>query len=122
MVVAHFPTMGPYRLQIDILSRNGVIILLMHLIDITILKYLINLLELLIVRAKFNKNGIIKAIPIVAYHTIDDSGTLDSNGINLFAKEMKYLYDNGFKVIPMYGLVYDNNNNSIHLVDVPGIT
>ena len=26
-------------------------------------------------QAKFNKNGMIKAIPIVAYHTIDDSGT-----------------------------------------------
>lgn len=73
-------------------------------------------------QARFNKNGIINTIPIVAYHMIDDSGTPNSNDINLFAKEMKYLHDNGFRVIPMYGLVYDNNNNSIHLVDVLSIT
>ena len=56
-------------------------------------------------QAKFNKNGKINAIPLVAYHTIDDSVTLNNNDINLFAKEMKYLHDNGFRVIPMYDLI-----------------
>jgi len=50
-----------------------------------------------------NKNGIIRAIPIVAYHTIVTYPDLSYSKrpvdtiVNLFAEEMKYLHDNGFK-------------------------
>jgi len=67
----------------------------------------------------------IYAIPIVAYHSIDDSKGRSSTDVNLFASEMKYLHDNGFKVIPMSDLRYDqitnymyirNNQLTIHLL------
>ena len=55
-----------------------------------------------------NKYGNIDAIPVVAYHSIDSNKTTDSTDISLFANEMKYLHDNGFRVIPMEDLRYDN--------------
>ncbi len=56
-----------------------------------------------------NKYGSIDAIPVVAYHSIDNNKTTDSTDITLFANEMKYLHDNGFSVIPMTDLGYDKN-------------
>ena len=35
--------------------------------------------------------------------------------------EMKYLYDNGFKVLTMSNLKYNQNTNSLYLGDVPRI-
>ena len=61
-----------------------------------------------------NKKGIVDAIPIVAYHIIDNSLDPSSTDINLFASEMKYLHDNGFKVIPMSDLGYDQATNLMH--------
>jgi len=55
-----------------------------------------------------NKYGSIDAIPVVAYHSIDSNKTTDSTDISLFANEMKYLHDNGFRVIPMADIGYDN--------------
>jgi hypothetical protein len=75
--------------------------------------------------ANNTKKGFIDAIPIVAYHSIDNSKGPSSTDIGLFASEMKYLHDNGFKVIPMSDLRYDqitnymyvrNNQLTIHLM------
>ena len=72
----------------------------------------------------YNNKGFVDAIPILAYHSIDDSKGLSSTDIKLFALEMKYLHDNGFNVIPMRDLCYDqitnnmcirNNQVTIHL-------
>jgi peptidoglycan/xylan/chitin deacetylase (PgdA/CDA1 family) len=72
-----------------------------------------------------SKMGFIDAIPIVAYHSIDNSKGRSSTDVGLFASEMKYLHDNGFKVIPMSDLRYDqitkymyirNNQLTIHLL------
>jgi len=72
-----------------------------------------------------NRKGFVDAIPIFAYHSIDDSKGRSSTDIGLFASEMKYLHDNGFKVIPMSDLRYDqitnymyirNNQLAIHLL------
>ena len=62
-----------------------------------------------------NKIGRVDAIPIVAYHIIDNSKDPSSTDINLFAAEMKYLHDNGFKVIPMSDLGYDESTNYMYL-------
>jgi hypothetical protein len=62
-----------------------------------------------------NKKGTVDAIPIVAYHTIDNSLDPSSTNINLFAAEMKYLHDNGFKVIPMSDLGYDESTNYMYI-------
>ncbi len=63
----------------------------------------------------FNKGGIIRAIPIIAYHSIDNNKTRDSTGVNLFAQEMKYLHDNRFIVLTMHDLAYDKNSNNLYI-------
>ena len=62
-----------------------------------------------------NNRGMVDAIPIVAYHIIDNSKDPSSTDINLFAAEMKYLHDNGFKVIPMSDLGYDESTNHMYI-------
>ena len=56
-----------------------------------------------------------KAIPITIYHRIDNSGAPYGPTVNLFAKEMKYLHDSGFKVISLANFLYDNATNSFYL-------
>ena len=70
---------------------------------------------------KFNQGGIIRAIPIVIYHNFvtypDVSFSKDAadTTINLFDQEMKYLHDNGFKVLTFNDLGYDDKNNIFYL-------
>jgi hypothetical protein len=52
----------------------------------------------------------VDAIPIVAYHIIDNSKDPSSTDMNLFAEEMRYLHDNDFKVIPMSDLGYNESS------------
>jgi hypothetical protein len=75
-----------------------------------------------------NENGQMNAIPVLAYHKIKPT-TNNVNDISasitspdLFDAEMKYLYDNGIKVYTMANLKYNQNNNSVYLGDIPGIT
>ena len=64
----------------------------------------------------FNKNGIIKAIPIIAYHDLDYGNRIPgSTDVNLFDAEMKYLYDNGFTVLTMADLGYDESTHQIYI-------
>ena len=58
-----------------------------------------------------NKKGMLDAIPVIAYHSIDNNKNPFSTNVGLFASEMKYLHDNGFKVIPMSDLGYDQRTN-----------
>ena len=62
-----------------------------------------------------NKKGMVDAIPIVAYHIIDNSLDPSSTNVNLFAAEMKYLHDNGFKVIPMSDIGFDQATNFMYI-------
>jgi hypothetical protein len=62
-----------------------------------------------------NKNGIMKAIPIIAYHELDYSDRIPaSTDVNLFDAEMKYLHDNSFTVVTMADLGYDENTDIIY--------
>src|SRR5215212_299111 len=69
----------------------------------------------------YNKDGIVRAIPIIVYHILvnypdlSDSNRPIDTTLNLFDAEMKYLYDNGFKVITMSDLGYDENSQSLHI-------
>jgi hypothetical protein len=63
----------------------------------------------------YNNKGMVNAVPIVAYHSIDDSKGRSSTNINLFASEMKYLHDNGFRVISMSDLGYDQITNYMYI-------
>ena len=69
----------------------------------------------------YNKVGIVRAIPIIVYHTIinypdlSDSNRPIDTTLNLFDAEMRYLYDNGFNVITMADLGYDENDNYLYI-------
>jgi hypothetical protein len=58
-----------------------------------------------------NKKGLVDAIPVIAYHIVDNSLNPSSSDTNLFATEMKYLHD----VIPMSDLRYNQTNNLISI-------
>jgi hypothetical protein len=62
-----------------------------------------------------NKKGIVDAIPVIAYHIVDNSLDPPSTETNLFATEMKYLHNNGFDVLPMSDLRYNQTNNLIYI-------
>ncbi len=72
-------------------------------------------------QSNYNNDGIVRTIPIIVYHTIvtypdlSDSNRPIDTTLNLFDAEMKYLYDDGFKVITMSDLGYDENSNSLYI-------
>jgi len=75
----------------------------------------------------YNINEKINAIPIVVYHNLtksmnDYNGMASTITVNLFAQEMKYLQDNGFKVLVLNQLEYDNTNNIFYLNNSPHST
>jgi peptidoglycan/xylan/chitin deacetylase (PgdA/CDA1 family) len=63
----------------------------------------------------YNKDGAINAIPIIGYHNIEDDTATTSTHVDLFYKEMKYLHDNGFKVITMSDLGYEENSKYLYV-------
>jgi len=65
-------------------------------------------------QTKFNKNGKINAIPIIGYHKID-TGKDYYTSPELFEQEMEYLHDNGFKVITLGDLGYDENQQHFYI-------
>jgi hypothetical protein len=72
--------------------------------------------ELVSNQLKYNKNDTqLNVIPIIGYHSIDNDKTPDSTDIDLFAAEMKYLHDNGFKVLTMSDLGYDEKSNLLYV-------
>jgi len=64
----------------------------------------------------YNKDGVVRAIPIIVYHTdLSDSNRPIDTTLNLFDAEMRYLYDNRFKVLTMANLGYDENSQSLYI-------
>lgn len=77
-----------------------------------VLKQFIKIIESQI---KFNiKDGQINAIPIIGYHKID-IGKDYYTSPELFEQEMEYLYENGFKVITLANLGYDENKERFYI-------
>ena len=72
-------------------------------------------------QSAYNKNGCINAIPIVVYHDflIDKNHIYHPNksftDVGLFSEEMKYLHDNGFKVLKMSDIGYNPNTNYLYI-------
>jgi hypothetical protein len=71
----------------------------------------------------YNSNRKINAIPIIVYHDITTSlqdyakpSHAASTTLDLFAQEMKYLHDNGFRVLLLNQLGYDPNNNVFYII------
>ena len=71
---------------------------------------------------KYNHAGPIKAIPIIIYHRVGDKGNLYNTDIKLFNAQMKYLHDNGYKVLTMADLAYDDESNYLYLKDLASET
>ena len=71
----------------------------------------------------YNNDGNLKTIPIVAYHDFKGGGFTDITGgdddigtdVQLFEAEMRYLYENDFKIITMADLGFDEISNSIYI-------
>ena len=66
------------------------------------------------IQEKYNKMNVL-AVPVIAYHSIDNNKTRDSTDVNLFAQEMKYLHENGFRVLTVKDLGYDTQNNVLYI-------
>jgi len=71
---------------------------------------------------KYNNAGTIKAIPIIIYHRVGDSEDSYNTDIKLFNAQMKYLHDNGYKVLTMADLAYDDKSNYLYLNDLKSET
>ena len=74
---------------------------------------------------RYNSNEKINAIPIIVYHEITPSlrdytipSHAGSTTLDLFAQEMKYLHDNGFRVLVLNQLEYDPNNNVFYIKEI----
>jgi hypothetical protein len=72
-------------------------------------------------QSNYNKDGIVRAIPIIVYHILVNYPDLSESNrpidttVNLFDAEMRYLYDNGFKVITMSDLGYDPDSRNVYM-------
>jgi Polysaccharide deacetylase len=66
-------------------------------------------------QTNFNRDGKINAVPIIGYHNIEDDDAITSTHVSLFDAEMKYLHDNGYKVLTMSDLGYDENSNYLYI-------
>jgi peptidoglycan/xylan/chitin deacetylase (PgdA/CDA1 family) len=70
---------------------------------------------------EYNGEGLIRAIPIIVYHSfepyndVSDSKVPVDTSVNLFEREMKYLHDNGFAVLTMADLGYDEGKNQLFI-------
>ncbi|MFZ0897578.1 MAG: polysaccharide deacetylase family protein [Candidatus Nitrosopolaris sp.] len=64
---------------------------------------------------KLNGGGEINAIPIVAYHSVQDANVRGSTGVALFSEEMKYLHDNNFRVIRVSDLGFNQTTNNLYV-------
>ncbi|HYA81818.1 MAG TPA: hypothetical protein VEH06_00015 [Candidatus Bathyarchaeia archaeon] len=69
-----------------------------------------------------NSNGKVNAIPILVYHNITNSigdyaipSHASSTTLDLLTQEMKYLHDNGFRVLLLNQLGYDPNSNVFYV-------
>jgi hypothetical protein len=75
----------------------------------------------------YNTNGKLNAIPIIIYHNLtnnmkDYNKMASTITVDLFAQQMKYLHDNGFRVLLLNQLGYDPNNNVFDIKNVPRST
>jgi len=75
----------------------------------------------------YNKGGTINAFPIITCHNLTYSNEVYNElpstiMVPLFAQMMKYLHDNGFKVLTMSQLGYDTTNNLFYIKNVPSPT
>jgi peptidoglycan/xylan/chitin deacetylase (PgdA/CDA1 family) len=70
-------------------------------------------------QVKYNNGGTINAVPLVTFHNVLPLGSKPySTNVAIFDQLMKYLHDNGFRVLSMNNLVYDAKNNAFYIKSV----
>jgi peptidoglycan/xylan/chitin deacetylase (PgdA/CDA1 family) len=81
-------------------------------------------IEIVNSQTRFNQDRTINAVPVLIYQKIESVNNKDSGGspsaatnVELFDAEMKYLYDNGFTVLTMSDLAYDQGSNILQIRD-----
>ncbi len=68
---------------------------------------------------KYNNGRTINAVPLVTFHNVLPLGSKPySTNVAIFDQLMKYLHDNGFRVLSMNNLVYDAKNNAFYIKSV----
>ena len=65
-------------------------------------------IEIVESQTKYNIENSIRAIPILIYHSVDYSRDDYSINSDLFEKELNYLFKNGYKILQMKDIIYDN--------------
>jgi peptidoglycan/xylan/chitin deacetylase (PgdA/CDA1 family) len=79
-------------------------------------KLLNRFIQVVNTQSEYNKDGTIKALPIIIYHRAGDNEATNYNtDLKLFEKEMKYLHDNNFRVITMKDLGYEKKTDYIYI-------
>jgi peptidoglycan/xylan/chitin deacetylase (PgdA/CDA1 family) len=73
-------------------------------------------------QSRYNIDGTIEAIPIIMYHGIGDNKKDSVTDVDLFQKEMKYLYDNKFKVITISDFAYNEKHDYLYIKDLESET
>ena len=69
-------------------------------------------------QSKYNNERKLSAIPIIIWHNIEDNTSIDAHTTTttkLFEEEIKYLHDNGFTVLTMADLIYDERTSSLKI-------
>jgi peptidoglycan/xylan/chitin deacetylase (PgdA/CDA1 family) len=70
-------------------------------------------------QSKYNNGATINAVPLVTFHNVRPvNNTPYTTNVGVFAELMKYLHDNGFRVLSMNNLVYDAKNNAFYMKSV----
>ena len=70
---------------------------------------------------KYNSDGTINAVPIITYHSFTGPPNMNysrneyDTDVNLFFREMKYLYDHHFIVLPMSDIRYNKITGDLYL-------
>src|SRR6202162_1938426 len=68
---------------------------------------------------KYNNGGTINAVPLVTFHNVLPLGSKPySTNVAIFDQLMKYLHDNGYKVLSMNNLAFDAKNNAFYIKSV----
>ena len=98
--------MALWRLQTDIRLESGAIIISIKQPLIMIQRYSIFLLMRLI--AKRSTISLYLAVPIVAYHSIDNNKTSDSTDIELFARKWNTYMIMVFRIGISWGLIHQS--------------
>ena len=70
-------------------------------------------------QSKYNNGGTINVVPLVTFHNVRPVNNVPyTTNVGVFDELMKYLHDNGFRVLSMNNLGYDAKNNAFYIKSV----